>query len=128
MDLIGETPVLNIADKDFRIYSKNTARPPQYLGPNSKIVNSLVSEGSRIYGTVINSILSGGVVIEEGAIVRDSVIMDDVVVKKDGAVYSAIVDSDSVIKEGAVVGVEGAGKENIAVVASGSVIKAQKKA
>ncbi|MBO5907200.1 MAG: glucose-1-phosphate adenylyltransferase [Clostridia bacterium] len=128
MDLIGETPVLNIADKDFRIYSKNTARPPQYLGPNSKIVNSLVSEGSRIYGTVINSILSGGVVIEEGAIVRDSVIMDDVVVKKGGAVYSAIVDSDAVIKEGAVVGTEGAGKENIAVVASSTVVKAQKKA
>ena len=128
MDLIGDTPVLNIADRNFRIYSKNTARPPQFFGPKSKIVNSLVSEGSRIYGTVINSILSGGVVIEEGAVVRDSVIMDDVVVKRGGAVYSAIVDSDAVIKEGAVVGTEGAGKENIAVVASSTVVKAQKKA
>ena len=100
MDLIGENPVLNIADKSFRIYSKNTARPPQFFGPNSKIVNSMVSEGSRIYGTVINSILSGGVIIEEGAVVRDSVIMEDVIVKRGGAVYSAIVDSDSVINEG----------------------------
>ncbi len=127
MDLIGENPVLNIADKSFRIYSKNTARPPQFFGPNSKIVNSMVSEGSRIYGTVINSILSGGVIIEEGAVVRDSVIMEDVVVKRGGAVYSAIVDSDSVINEGAVVGEEGAGKENIAVIASSTVVKAKKK-
>ena len=127
MDLIGENPVLNIADKSFRIYSKNTARPPQFFGPNSKIVNSMVSEGSRIYGTVINSILSGGVIIEEGAVVRDSVIMEDVIVKRGGAVYSAIVDSDSVINEGAVVGEEGAGKENIAVIASSTVVKAKKK-
>ncbi len=128
MDLIGENPVLNIADKNFRIYSKNTARPPQFFGPKSMIVNSMVSEGCRIYGTVINSILSGGVIIEEGAVVRDSVIMDDVVVKSRGAVYSSIVDSDSVIKEGAVVGEEGAGKENITVIASSTVVKPQKKA
>ena len=122
MDLIGDEPILNLADKNLRIYSKNTARPPQYTGPKSTIVNSLVSEGCRIYGTVENSILSGGVIIEEGAVVRDSVIMDDVVIKRGAAVYTAIVDSDTVINAGAVVGVDGAGKENIAVIASGSVI------
>ena len=122
MDLIGDEPIINLGDQHKRIYSKNTARPPQYIGPKSKIKNSLISEGSRIYGTVENSVLSGGVIVEAGAIVKDSVIMDDVVVKKGAAVYSAIVDADCVIEAGTVVGVEGAPKEDITVIASGSVV------
>ena len=122
MDLIGDEPVINLADQDKRIYSKNTARPPQYIGPKSKIVNSLVSEGSRIYGTVENSVLSGGVIVEAGAIVKDSVIMDDVVVKKGASVYSAIVDANSVIEAGMTVGAEGASKDDITVIASGSIV------
>lgn len=126
MDLIGEEPILNLAEKKLRIYSKNTARAPQYVGAKAKISNSLIPEGCRIYGTVKNSILSGGVVVEEGAVVSDSVIMDDVVIKKGASVYTAIIDADSIIEEGAVVGTEGAGKDNITVIASGSVVAAKK--
>lgn len=128
MDLIGETPVLNLGDKNFRIYSKNTARPPQYLGPESQVINSLVSEGCRIYGRVENSILSGGVIVEAGAVVKDSVIMDDVVIKKGAEVYTAIIDADATIHTGATVGEEGVGKDKVTVIASGSSIKAKKKA
>ena len=123
MDLIGDDPVLNIADKNFRIYSKNAARSPQFIGAEAKISNSLISEGCKIYGEVTDSILSGGVVIEAGAVVKDSVIMDDVVIKKSARVYSAIVDSSTVIEEGATVGTEGARKDDIVVIASGSIIE-----
>ena len=122
MDLIGNDPILSLADQDFRIYSKNTARSPQYVGCGAVVDNSLISEGCRIYGTVINSVVSGGVLVEEGAIVKDSVIMEDVVVKKDARVYTAIVDSDTVVEAGATVGKENAGKDDIALIASGSVI------
>ena len=122
MDLIGDEPILSLADNDFRIYSKNTARPPQYVGKNAVVDNSLISEGCRIYGTVINSVVSGGVIVEEGAIIKDSVVMEDVVVKKDARVYTAIVDSDTIVEEGAIVGVENAPKSEIALIASGSVI------
>lgn len=126
MDLIGDDPILNPVDKDFKIYSKNNARAPQYLGPNSKITNSLVSEGCRIYGTVENSVLSGGVIVEEGAIVKDSVIMDDVHVKSGARVFTSIIDADSVIEEGVTVGKDGAGKDSIAVIANGSVVSVSK--
>ena len=122
MDLIGEDPVLNISDKNFRIYSKNTARAPQYVGPKSMIVNSMVSEGCRIYGSVENSILSGGVIIEEGAVVRDSVIMEDVTVKRGATVYTAIVDSDTIIMENATVGKKDAERYDIEVIARGSTV------
>ena len=123
MDLIGEDPIIGLADQDFRIYSKNTARPPQYVGKSAVVDNSLISEGCRIYGTVINSVISGGVVVEEGAIIKDSVVMEDVMVKKNAKVFTAIVDSDTVVEESAVVGIENASKEQIALIASGSVIK-----
>ena len=124
MDLIGDEPVLKMNDKNFKIYSRNMARPPQYLGENSSVVSSLISEGCRIYGTVENSILSGGVVIEEGAVVKDSIIMDDVVVSKDATVYSSIVDGETFIAPGVKVGISGAGKDSITVVAKGSNVTA----
>ncbi len=126
MDLIGDEPVINMADKNFRIFSRNAARPPQYLGVDSHIENSLISEGCKINGTVINSILSGGVVIEKGALVMDSVIMEDVTVKSGARVYSAIVDSDTVIESEATVGQEKADKNEIAVVAKGTTVLADR--
>ena len=126
MDLIGDEPVLNMSDRDFRIFSRNVARPPQYIGPKATIENSLVSEGCKINGTVVNSILSGGVVIEEGALVKDSVIMEDVTVKSGAKVYSAIVDSDTVVEFGGVVGKENADKSEIAIVAKGTTVFAER--
>ena len=124
MDLIGEEPVLSMSDKSFRIFSRNVARAPQYVGKDAVIDNSLISEGCRIYGTVINSVLSGGVIVEAGAIVKDSVVMEDVTVKSGAAVYSSIVDSDVVVESGAVAGTENASKNDIAVFAKGTVITA----
>ena len=124
MDLIGEDPVLSMSDKSFRIFSRNVARAPQFVGKDAVIDNSLISEGCRIYGTVINSVLSGGVVVEPGAIIKDSVVMEDVTVKSGAAVYSAIVDSDVVVESGAVAGTENASKNDIAVFAKGTVITA----
>ena len=124
MDLIGDEPVLSMSDKSFRIFSRNVARAPQFIGKDAVVDNSLISEGCQIHGTVINSILSGGVVVEKGAIVKDSVIMEDVLVKTGACVYSSIVDSDVVVETGAVAGVENADKNNILIYAKGTVITA----
>lgn len=126
MDLIGDEPVLKMSNNEFKIYSRNLARPPQVIGQNSTVTSSLVSEGCVINGTVINSVLSGGVVIDDGALVKDSVIMDDVHIGRGAKVYSAIVDSDAVIGPDATVGVENADKDNITVIAKGSVIALNK--
>lgn len=123
MDLIGDEPVLNLRDNQFRIYSRNQARAPQFVGANAKMVNSMISEGCTINGTVVNSILSGGVVIEEGAVVYDSVIMDDVIIRRGASVYTAIIDTNTEVTAGATVGKPGADKSDITVIAKGSVIR-----
>ena len=124
MDLIGDDPVLKMNDKSFRIYSRNMARPPQFIGENSSVLSSLISEGCQIYGAVENSILSGGVVVEEGAIVKDSIIMDDVVISKNASVYTSIVDQETVIAPEVTVGICGAGKDSVTVIAKGSNVTA----
>jgi glucose-1-phosphate adenylyltransferase len=123
MDLLGKDAVFNLGDKKFRIFSRNMARPPQFICENAEIENSMISEGCKICGKVVNSILSGGVIVEEGAEVYDSVIMSDVVIRSGAKVYYSIIDSDSEICEGATVGVKDAGKDNITVIAKESKIQ-----
>ncbi len=122
MDLIGDEPKLNFLDKNFRIYSRNFARPPQYLGEKSSIKNSMVSEGCRIYGTVENSVLSGGVIVKEGAVVKNSVIMDDVVIEKNAKVHYSIIDAETIVGSNSEIGIENSSKNNIVVIEKGSKI------
>ena len=124
MDLISENPPINLSDKNFRIYSRNSARPPQFIGAKAVVENSMISEGCRVHGKVENSILSGGVIIEECAEVYTSVIMEDVRICSGARVYTAIIDSDAVVENGGVVGKIGADKNDITVIAKGTSVKA----
>lgn len=120
MDLISENPALNLLDTDFRISSRNFARAPQFIGTSARINNSLVSEGSKIYGNVENSVLSGGVFVGKGATVKNSVILDDVVIEENSEIYFSIVDANSRIASGVKVGNIDATKNNITVIAKNS--------
>ncbi len=79
-------------------------RAPARFVKGSKVKNSLVSAGCVIYGEVENSILSPGVVVEFGAKVRNSVIIDDCRIQKNAVVDLAIMDKRVNIGSGAVVG------------------------
>ena len=78
--------------------------PPQYIGDNANIENSMISEGSEIDGTVDFSIVFSGVTVEEGATVNYSIVMPGAVIESGAVVEYAIVGSDSVIKSGAHIG------------------------
>jgi len=123
MDLLGEKPVFSLRDKNFRIYSRNEARPPERIGENANVVNSFVTEGCEIDGDVEHSILSNGVKVEKGAVVRDSVIMADVVIKSGSVINYSIIDSDAVIGENAVVGKPKAEASGVTVISGGLQIK-----
>ena len=122
MDLLRDEPLINIQDKSFKIFSRNKARPPQYHGAKSIVKRSLISEGCQIYGRVENSILSGGVIIKDGAFVKDSVIMDDVIVSENARIYNSIIDSEAFIGKKAIVGKNNAGKGEITVLSKGEKI------
>lgn len=127
MDLLGDSPAIDMRDKHFRIYSRNGARPPQFVDEDAVVVNSMISEGSYINGYVENSIIACGVVIEKGAVVRNSVIMEDVVISSGAVVDYAIIDGEAMIGAGVHIGSPDAGKNDISVIAKGAHIISENK-
>lgn len=118
MDLLGETPEFNLNDRQWKIYSRPVAEPPQFVSEESTIKNSIVTEGCRIYGTVENSILFNGVVVERGAVIKDSIIMEHTVIDCGATVDYAIVDSYAQIGKNAKVGEQRSTAEKITVLGS----------
>ena len=104
MDLLGERPTLDLYDPKWRIYSRTEPNPPQFIGAAASVRNSLVTEGCAVEGTVENCVLSPGVRVERGAVVRDSVLMNGVTVHSGATVSRSIVDSGATVARGAVVG------------------------
>jgi glucose-1-phosphate adenylyltransferase len=104
MELLSEDPPLNLYDDGWRIFSRNPNDPPQFVGEEARIENSMICEGCVIYGEVVNSLLSPGVVVEKGALVRDSIIMDDTRVCENAKVSMAIIEEEVTVGKAAVVG------------------------
>ena len=97
MDLIKPDNELNLYDDKWKIYTKSTTLPPQYIGENANIENSLISEGTVILGKVENSVIFPGVYVAEDACVKDSVIMDNCRILSKTVVNKAIVGTKAVI-------------------------------
>lgn len=104
MALLAETPALDLYDPQWIIHTRSEEQPPVSIGPEAWVGGNLISNGCIIEGVVERSILSPGVRIAQGAVVRDSVIMNDTVISPNAHVERAIVDKEVVIGEGAEIG------------------------
>ena len=105
---------INLFDENWKIYSRNTGRPCQQIGSDATISNSMISEGCKVNGTVNNSILFPGAVVEKGATVEAAVVMGGTVIKAGASVKHCIVAENVTIEEGATVGAMPEGGLNIA--------------
>ncbi len=97
MELIDIIPEFNLYEEFWKIYTKGDVIPPQYLGEDSFVERSLISEGSEIYGEVRNSVLSPNVIIGKGSVIRDSIIMHNVRIGEGTVIDKAIIAEDSVV-------------------------------
>ncbi|RWX51767.1 glucose-1-phosphate adenylyltransferase [Candidatus Electrothrix marina] len=79
-------------------------RAPARFAEGCTVQSSMISSGSIIEGTVLNSVLSPGVIVRKGAVVRDSVILEDSVIEAGARVDLSVCDKQVHIGEGAVVG------------------------
>ncbi len=73
---------------------------PTVYGYNSGVKNSLIADGCKIDGVVENCIVFRDVVVEKGAVVKDSIIMQNTFVSKDASLSCVITDKDVKISEG----------------------------
>lgn len=104
MDILGDSPKLDLRDSGGRIYARNYAMPSSFISESSTVSNSLIAEGAVVFGDVGHSVISSGCVIGQGAVIRDSVIMPGAVISGGCVIECTIVGEGTYIGEGAVVG------------------------
>lgn len=110
MELIDLIPVFNLYEEFWKIYTRNEWLRPQYIAKNAVIDKAIMGDGCEVYGEVHNSVIGSDVVIEEGAVVRDSIIMNSTRIGKNTVLDKTIVAEDSVIGDNCVLG---AGEEGV---------------
>ncbi len=119
MDLLKTPPEFDLTDPRWKIYSRTPVMPPHFIADDAIVVNSMVTEGCEIDGTVRDSVLFAGVTVEKGAVVEDSVIMPGTTIKAGAVVRRTIVSEDCVIARDCQVG-EAAG--DIALIGQDTVL------
>ena len=105
MELIDIVPEFNLYEEYWKIYTKSDSLPPQYISGDSVVERSIIGEGTDICGKVYNSVIGCGVTIGEGAVVRDSIIMNDTCIGANCEINKAIIAENVVIEEGAKLGI-----------------------
>jgi glucose-1-phosphate adenylyltransferase len=104
MALLADEPELDLYDPEWVIHTRSEERAPAKVGPTAQVHRSMISHGCIINGTVVNSVLSPGVRVDVGAVVRDSIVMFDSVIRSGAVVDRAILDKSVVVGQGAIVG------------------------
>lgn len=84
--------------KERPIYTKERDDMPTLYGMEADVKNSLVADGCVVKGTVENCILFKGVKIKEGAVVKNSILMQDTVIGENVKINYVIADKDCNIK------------------------------
>jgi glucose-1-phosphate adenylyltransferase len=113
---------LDLYDNKWKIYTKSEDLPPVKVGEKANISTSLVSNGCRIEGSVVESVLSPGVIVGEGSEIKHSVILNDVVIGKNCKIENTIIDKETVIGDNSKIGYGNdytANKDNPKILSSG---------
>lgn len=104
LDLLKPDAALDLFTDQWPIHTRSEERPAAKFGPQSKVVSSMISNGCVIRGMVINSVLSPGVYVSPGAVIKDSVVMNDTWVGPGALLDKVVIDKEVMIGAGTVIG------------------------
>ncbi len=102
--LLAPDPALDLYTDQWPLHTLSEERPAVKLGPQAKVIGSMVSNGCIVRGLVSNSVLSPGVYVSPGAVVKDSVIMNDTWIGPGAQVEKVVADKQVMIGANATVG------------------------
>lgn len=105
MELIDIVPEFNLYEEFWKIYTNNDIITPTYMSADSKVDRSIIGEGTEVYGEVYNSVIGAGVTIDEGTVVRDSIIMNNAQIGKNCTVDKSIIAENVIVGDGVTFGV-----------------------
>jgi glucose-1-phosphate adenylyltransferase len=107
MDLLDPERPLDLDDPAWPILGRAPHRLPARVEGSARVDRALLSPGAVVCGEVTRSVLGPGVVVEPGASVRDSVLLDDCVVGAGARVERAVLDREVRVGRDARVGGDG---------------------
>jgi glucose-1-phosphate adenylyltransferase len=132
MDLCGAKPKFNLYDKSWPMRTHYHHYSPIRVYTTGKtpgtIIDSLVAAGCVLEsGQIEHSIVSNNVVIKDGVLIKNSVIMDSVTIGKGAQIQGAIIDKDVDIPAGTKIGFNpDLDRQRFVLTTSGIVIVAKK--
>ncbi len=104
MDLLTDRPAFDLYDPSWVIHTRSEERPPAHVYNGAQVVSSMISHGCIIKGRVERSVLSPGVIVEEDAVVRDSIILFDSHIGAGSVVDRAILDKEVIVGKNSQIG------------------------
>lgn len=109
MDLLDNNEDVDLYSKNdnLKIFTEDTKSVPQYVGKKACVSNSLVNQGAIVLGDVKHCVVFNETLIEEDAVVIDSVIMPGAIIKRGAHVNKAIVGDGTIIEENEVINEQG---------------------
>jgi glucose-1-phosphate adenylyltransferase len=102
--LLQPQPQPNLYDPEWRIYTRSEERGPAWVDAGANVVDSLICNGANIQGTVEHSIISPGVHIQAGSVVRNAVILNDATIETGCTVERTVLDKHVRIGAGSKLG------------------------
>lgn len=100
MQLLNPAVWRNLFNEPGPIYTKVKDEPPARYATGAQTSNSIIANGCIIEGTVENSILFRGVHVRKGAVVRNSIVMQNGDIGENSNVNCVILDKDVSIVQG----------------------------
>ncbi len=95
---------LFLSDASWPIHTREGEWPPIKVGHNAIVTNSLLSAGCFVEGRIEHSVISPGVCVAEGAVVKDSIIMEKTQIGRDSVIDRAIMDKEITVGANSQVG------------------------
>jgi len=98
LDMLNEDLQREIFHENGLVYTTVKDEVPARYGSEGSAVNSLVTDGCVIEGTVENSVLFRGVRVGRGAVIRNSIIMKGTEIMDGAVLENVICDKDVLVK------------------------------
>jgi len=100
MEFLESKVRMEIFHSERPVYTKTKDLSPTKYGEEASVKNSFISDGCIIEGKVENSILSRGVKVSAGAVIRNCIIMQDSVIDSGVTLDHVVFDKEVHITEG----------------------------
>ncbi|MCM1148678.1 MAG: glucose-1-phosphate adenylyltransferase [Butyricicoccus sp.] len=122
MDMLDPTHI-DLYDMTWPIMANGARLQPQYIGDGAQVSHSIVTGGCIVKGSVSSSVLSRSVQVEDGAVVKYSIIMPGAVIERGAVVEYAIIGENTRVCAGCHIGSEPSGEEGWGIATCGPNIK-----